>query len=290
MAMRTKAMLLLILAMLALAPDRVLAQTKTYSCPPGTGNGATCIDSITAVPSAGSASIIVHWLWMPCTQPNVVCSGKLPDFYQLHYAYPGSPDTQVKLPGGAAQGVYNLALLPTADPNGDHTFKIQGCFNQPLLPASCLGGNQQPWDVEVFTISGMPGPTVSGQSKTPGLTSGASSKSQSAVPAVSCAAGLKQVASPCSCITGLNQPSACDASGTAACLSGAQLAKVPKCPGTQYLVCGNLPAIASRDAGGNWFNKVTLKCQAVQASASPSGKTEVPPKGTGLPVSNQQNK
>jgi hypothetical protein len=102
-------------------------------------------------------------------------------------------------------------------------------------------------------------------------------------------AGLTSVESPCTCITGLNQSSACDALGTAMCLTAAQLAKVPKCPGTQYLTCGNLPTIPSRDRTGNWFNKVALNCVKVPVTNATGGKSGPPPKGTGLPISNQAN-
>jgi hypothetical protein len=259
--MCNKMKLMPFLILLALAPDRVMAQTTSYSCT----QGSVCIDSITAVPPAvpnGGGSIIVHWV-------NVSSVGKW-DFFQITYAYPGSAPTQVKL-GGGIDGVYNLTLAPSADPNGVYTFAVQGCLNQTLSPALCYGGNHPPWDVESFTLAAPPPPVATSKTRV-------------------CPAGLQLVDSPCTCIPGLNQSSACDAAGTEDCLSTAQVAKVPKCPGTQYLVCGNLPSIASRDGGGNWFNKVTLKCQAVQASNSPSGKSGPPPKGTGLPISNQQNK
>jgi hypothetical protein len=146
-----KIRLLLILAALALAPGHVLAQTATYSCQ----GRSVCIDSITAVSgtSSGGVSIVVHW--------TTLVGGGAYDFFQIRYAYPGAPDTQVKL-GGGSEGVYNLILGPSADPNGDYTFKVQGCLNSPLAPASCFGGNQPPWDVEVFTIAGATRTTSSG--------------------------------------------------------------------------------------------------------------------------------
>lgn len=91
---------LLILAALALAPDRVLAQTTTYNCSNYT-QGATCIDSITAVPGTtqGGVSIVVHWI--------VIQGGAWGsyDFFQIRYALPGGPDTQVKLGGGAEESI-----------------------------------------------------------------------------------------------------------------------------------------------------------------------------------------
>jgi hypothetical protein len=142
--MRNMMKLLLILVLFALAPSRVLAQETTYNCPTPTVAEYVCINSITLVPgtSNANASIIVHWLW----QSPVIS----PDFFQLRYAYPGSPDTQIKLSGGS-EGVYNLPLGPTA--GGDYTFKVQGCTNNPLGPATCYGGNAPPWDVEVFTVA-----------------------------------------------------------------------------------------------------------------------------------------
>jgi hypothetical protein len=104
-------------------------------------------------------------------------------------------------------------------------------------------------------------------------------------------AGLQSVASPCGCLPGanLNYPQGCDPYGTAMCLSAAQLAKVPKCANTQYLVCGNLPAIATRDRSGGWFNKLSLRCVKVPIASTSPNKSGVPPKGSGLPVSNSQN-
>ena len=131
----------------AVAATPTTAQTTTYDCSynPATAqtNPPVCIDEITAVigTSAGGDSIIVHWREAPGGANNW-------DFYQIQYAYPGSGFTQVKL-GGGAEGTYNLVLQPTADPNGDYTFKVQGCFNNPLAPASCSG-----WNVETYTISG----------------------------------------------------------------------------------------------------------------------------------------
>jgi len=132
----------------AVAATPTMAQTTTYDCSfkPGTPqfNAVLCIDQITAVigTSAGGDSIIVHWREAGGGGPDF-------DFYQIRYAYPGSGDTQVKL-GGGAEGTYNLVLQPTADPNGDYTFKVQGCFSAPLAPANCDG-----WDVETYTISGV---------------------------------------------------------------------------------------------------------------------------------------
>jgi hypothetical protein len=102
--------------------------------------------------------------------------------------------------------------------------------------------------------------------------------------------GLQSVASPCTCAPGanVNYPSGCDPYGTAMCLSAAQLAKVPKCTG-QYLACGKLPSLTSRDRSGNWFNKIALNCMKIPvAGNSPGGKTNHP--SSNLPVSNPQNK
>jgi hypothetical protein len=142
--MHIKIKLLLILAVLALAPDRVLAQTKTYSCP---DTELVCIDNIAAVQktSAEGVSIIVHWVGKDSSGGPYSY-----DFFQIRYAYPGAPDTQVKL-GGGSEGVYDLPLGPTS--GGDYTFKVQGCHNIFASPANCYGGNQPPWDVEVFTVA-----------------------------------------------------------------------------------------------------------------------------------------
>jgi hypothetical protein len=105
----------------------------------------------------------------------------------------------------------------------------------------------------------------------------------------SCAGGLQSVASPCTCAPGanVNYPSGCDPYGTAMCLSAAQLAKVPSCTG-QYLACGKLPSIASRDRSGNWFNKVALNCMKIPVSGVSAGGT-TPPINKNLPISNIQN-
>jgi hypothetical protein len=247
--MRCKTIALLILATLAFAPGRVLAQTKIYSCPQTIPGGA-CIDSITVIPatSAGGVSLDVHWLWqLPHNFPHPA------DFFQLRYALPGGQDTQVKFPGGL-EGVFNLPLGPTA--GGEYTFKIQGCENGGQLgSAACWGGNQQPWDVEVFTYTPATSTTSSGLTAAPVKPS--------------CAAGLQHVGTPCPCAGG-SGPS-CDPVGTETCLSAAQLKSVPNCSGATSLVCGNLPPIASRDPAGNWFNKVTMSCAQAAVQTSPDG-------------------
>jgi hypothetical protein len=140
----------------AVAATPTMAQTTTYDCPTnargaiGSGpNSATqvCIDQITAVigTSAGGDSIVAHW------RSTWVDSGGVEsfDFFQIRYAYPGSGETQQKL-GGGQEGTYNLVLQPTADPNGDYTFRVQGCWNQTLAPALCTV-----WNKEIYTISGV---------------------------------------------------------------------------------------------------------------------------------------
>jgi hypothetical protein len=152
--MHIKIKLLLILAALVLAPSRVLAQETTYNCPNPLPARHVCIDSITAVPGnaalGGGVSIVVHWI-----------ASFSPDSFQIRYAFPGSPDTQVNLSAGnASEGVYNLPLSATAV--GGYTFKVQGCVNQVLAPAACYGGNQPPWDVEVFNYTPATSTTSSG--------------------------------------------------------------------------------------------------------------------------------
>lgn len=276
--MRINAKLLVSLVALAFAPDHVSAQTTKYTCNQQQQQFTTCIDSITTVvgTSAGGVSIIVHWLG------TSGAAGPW-SFYQLRYALPGGTDTQVRVAGGS-EGVYNLILGPTADPNGIYTFKVQGCNPTPLQPAICGGGSQPPymWDVENYTISGMPGPTVAGQSGTPPLKPGTSPRDET--PVVACTAGAKQVVSPCTCMI-LSQPSLCDPAETGACLTAAELAKVPKCPGAEYLVCDKLPAIGSRDTGGNWFKTVALNCVRIPVPGAASSNSGTPKKN--LPILNQ---
>jgi hypothetical protein len=102
-------------------------------------------------------------------------------------------------------------------------------------------------------------------------------------------AGLTSVASPCTCSPGSNLNTECDTYGTAMCLSVVQLNKVPKCTGTTYLSCSNLPPIASRDRTGNWLSKVTLNCMKIPVAGNTPSKSGPPPKGTGLPMSNPAN-
>ena len=277
--MLAKASALLVLLPLALTPYRVLAQAKTFDC--STATRGACISSIVPGydPNLGTPTLVVSWIWVipggpenPFSFANI---SRGANFFQVRYAPPGGQDTQVSsLPGGMA-GAYSVPL-PPGEPSGTYTIKVQGCYSNALNPADCFGNNQQPWDVETYTLS-LQTATTSGPLTT------------ELPPKPACVAGLQQVASPCSCVPGLNQTSACDPYGTAACLSAAQLAKVPKCVGAQYLVCGKLPPIASRDVGGKWFNKVTFTCMKVAAQNSPGGKTGPPPNGTNLPISNTQN-
>jgi hypothetical protein len=265
----------LALLLLALLPHRVSAQpiyppVDTYTC---SGSGV-CIVSIVAQtdPNTGMPSLFVSWLWVPPGGPadpfTFATNGV--NFFQIRYALPGGQDTQISsLPGGMS-GAYSLPL-PLPAPGGAYTVKVQGCDSVPLSPADCSG-----WAVATYTISNAVAASI-GRHKPP------------SPPAPSCRPDLKQVASPCSCVPGLNQTSVCDPSGTAECLSAAQLAKVPKCSGTQYLVCGNLLPIASRDFNGQWFNKVIFTCMKVGVQDSPGGKTGPTPNGTNLPISNTQN-
>jgi hypothetical protein len=269
--MRINSKLLLSLVLLACGPDRVLAQMTNYSCNQAAFTG---IDSISTVvgTSAGGVSIVVHWLG----------NSTLNQFYQFRYALPGGTDTQVKVNGGT-EGVYNLVLGPTADPNGTYTFKVQGCQSNVLASAVCAGGPPgQEWDAKNYTISGMPSPPISGQSGTPPLRPGASPTNETPAPA--CTAGARVGVSPCTCMI-LNQPSQCDPAETAACLTAAQLARVPKCPGTEYLTCGGLPAIPSRDTGGTWFNRVALNCVKIPVPGTSTPATRRP--DGNLPILNQ---
>jgi hypothetical protein len=288
--MRAKIYLLLIFAGLALTPGRVLAQQTTYPCPTG-GVNIVCIDSITVVPATSSTgvSIDVHWVLLTANLPSDF-GNRGPfnqQYFQLQYIFPGGQPKQLSqlAPIYAVSGTYGLydiafpnssAATPTQLPAGNYIFKVQACWAQALAPSKCYGDNINQ-DGSWFTVNW----TAPSAAPT-------SSKNSNPSSSATCTGGATSVVSPCTCMIN-DQPSACDPAETAACLSAAQLAKVPKCPGSQYLVCGNLPAIGARDTAGNWFNKVSLKCQKIPASVSPGGKTGAPPNGSGLPVSNPQN-
>jgi hypothetical protein len=132
---------------LIFAPLSVSAQTMTYTCAVSTG---VCIDTISYNPNG---YITVHWH----TQVGGVLHLGGADFFQIRYSTPGpAPDIQDKI-GSGDEGSYELTVYPTAQigPYGNYTFKVQGCRG---TPASCWGGNQPPWDVEVFTLAAPPPP------------------------------------------------------------------------------------------------------------------------------------
>jgi hypothetical protein len=222
--MRITTKLLLILAVLVLAPYRFMAQETTHDCPNPLPVDYVCIDSITAAPGnvsvGGGEAIVAHWI-----------AFAQQDFFQIRYALPGGQDTQVKL-GGGSEGVYNLQLGATA--GGNYTFKVQGCLKAPTTPSTCLGGDQQPWDIEVYALTPPPAPVA--VSKRP-----------------TCPAGLKLTDSPCTCSPGLNQPSACDPAGTEDCLSTAQVSKVPNAPARSMSSTATCPRLrrAMRAAPGS---------------------------------------
>ena len=230
------------------------AQEQLYQC----NNERVCIDSITYSPPSPyggpgvGGTLIIHW---SATSPPLTYENY--DFWQVRYTTPGAADVQVKIDGphksGAQEGTYSLPLGP--NPNGTYIIKVQGCSkSDPLYPSDCWGGNEQLWDVRTYTYPPPPPPVPhSGRAAT-------------------CLSPAQQVSSPCFCAPGANNltyPDGCDPYGTGVCLTSAQLTRVPNCTGATYLVCTNLPPIASRDRGGQWFNTVGLTCRSMLPQKPP---------------------